>query len=58
MLDVEELLSELVTVQFNYQETNQQYIKVKDDYGALQEKVCILKADYEREKEELRQNGM
>ena len=54
---VEELLSELDTVRFKYQKKDQQYIKIKDEYSALQEEVLILKADYEREKEELQQIG-
>ena len=51
---VEELSSELNTVRFKYQERDHQYIKLKDDYSALQEKMHIL----EREKEELQQNGI
>ena len=56
--NLEELLSELDTVQFKYQERDQQYIKLNDDYSVLQEKVRILKADFETEKEELQQNGI
>ena len=52
--NLEESLSELDTVQFNYQERDQQCIKIKDDNSALQEEVHILK----REKEELQQNGI
>ena len=57
----EEFLSALDTVRFKYQKQDQQYIKVKDDYDALQEKVCILKADNDQlqeVKEELQQKGM
>ena len=57
----EEFLSALDTVRFKYQKQDQQYIKVKDDYDALQEKVCILKADNDQlqeVKEELQQEGM